>query len=149
MSAPSTSSCGSWTRWWRRYGRVEREVSAYVDGQKLRQVFTNVLTNALEAVDPQRDEGRVQVHLFAGGDRATVEVVDNGAGIAAADRDKIFQPFFTTKPSGTGLGMSIVKNIVDRHGGDVVADSAPGRGTRIRISLPVATAAHSLTGAER
>ena len=78
----------------------------------------------------------------------TFEVVDNGVGISADDRDKIFLPFFTTKPSGTGLGMSIVKKIVDLHGGEVAVDSAPDRGTRVRISLPAVTAAHSLVGGE-
>jgi signal transduction histidine kinase len=123
------------------YGRLERDVSAAVDGQKLRQVFTNVMKNALEAIEPRRDAGQVTVDLFIDGDRAVVEVTDDGTGIAAEHRDRIFLPFFTTKPSGTGLGMSIVKKIVDLHGGDIAIDSAPGRGTRVRISLPAAVAA--------
>jgi PAS domain S-box-containing protein len=131
------------------YGRVEREVIAAADGQKLRQVFTNVLKNALEAIDPRAGGGRVEVNLFADGERATVEVVDNGVGIAPEDRDKIFLPFFTTKPSGTGLGMSIVKKIVDLHGGDIVVDSAPGRGARVRISLPAVPAARLVAGGRR
>jgi PAS domain S-box-containing protein len=131
------------------YGRVERDVVAFADGQKLRQVFTNVMKNALEAVDHKRSEGRVEVNLFAAGDRATVEVVDNGVGISAEDRDRIFVPFFTTKPSGTGLGMSIVKKIVDLHGGDVVVDSVPGSGTRVRVSLPAVALAHALAGGDR
>ena len=90
-----------------------------------------------------------RVRFFADGGRATVEVVDNGVGISPDDRDKIFEPFFTTKPSGTGLGMSIVKKIVDLHAGDVVVDSAPGRGTRVRITLPAMTAVQSLAGGER
>ena len=65
-----------------------------------------------------------------------VEVSDTGVGIGAEDREKIFLPFFTTKPSGTGLGMSIVKKIVDLHGGDIAIESTPGRGTRVRIALP-------------
>ncbi len=128
------------------YGRVEREAAAAADGQKLRQVFTNVMENALEAIDPQRAGGQVIVNLFVEDDRATVEVADNGVGIAPEDREKIFLPFFTTKPSGTGLGMSIVKKIVDLHGGDIVIDSASGRGTRVRISLPAVGLAHPLAG---
>src|SRR2546426_781986 len=128
------------------YGRVERETVAAADGQKLRQVFTNVMKNALEAIDPQRPGGQVTVNLFVEVDRATVEVADNGVGIAPEDREKIFLPFFTTKPSGTGLGMSIVKKIVDLHGGDIVIDSASGRGTRVRISLPAVGLAHPLAG---
>jgi len=119
---------------------------AAADGQKLRQVFTNGMKNALEAIDPRRPGGQVTVNLFVEVDRATVEVADNGVGIAPEDREKIFLPFFTTKPSGTGLGMSIVKKIVDLHGGDIVIDSASGRGTRVRISLPAVGLAHPLAG---
>jgi signal transduction histidine kinase len=106
------------------------------------------MKNALEAVDPKRSDGRVEVNLFGAGDRVAVEVVDNGVGISAADRDRIFLPFFTTKPSGTGLGMSIVKKIVDLHGGDIVVESVSGRGTRVRISLPAVALAHSLAGGD-
>jgi signal transduction histidine kinase len=73
-----------------------------------------------------------------------VEVSDTGVGIAPEDREKIFLPFFTTKPSGTGLGMSIVKKIVDLHGGDIAVESAPGRGTRVRIALPAAAVSHAV-----
>jgi len=128
------------------YGRLERDVIAAVDGQKLRQVFTNVMKNAVEAIDPRRGAGRVTVDLFAEGDRAVVEVVDDGVGISPEDRDKIFLPFFTTKPSGTGLGMSIVKKIVDLHAGDIAIESAPGRGTRVRISFPAVGAAQPVAG---
>jgi len=128
------------------YGRVEREVTAAVDGQKLRQVFTNVMKNALEAIEPRRQTGRVTVDLFVEGERAVVEVADDGVGISPEDRDRIFLPFFTTKPSGTGLGMSIVKKIVDLHGGDIAIESAPGRGTRVRISLPAVPASQPLAG---
>jgi signal transduction histidine kinase len=128
------------------YGRVQREVVAAVDGQRLRQVFTNVLKNAVEAVEPRRGSGRVAVDLFAEADRVVVEVTDDGIGIAPGDREKIFLPFFTTKPAGTGLGMSIVKKIVDLHGGDITIESAPGRGTRIRISLPAAVTAQPVAG---
>jgi len=128
------------------YGRVDREVAASADGQRLRQVFANVLKNALEAIDPRRADGRVVVNLLSEEDRAVVEVIDNGAGIAPEDREKIFLPFFTTKPSGTGLGMAIVKKIVDLHAGEVSVESAPGRGTRVRVSLPAVTIAQSLAG---
>ena len=128
------------------YGRVDREVTAAVDGQKLRQVFTNVMKNALEAVGPSTPDARVEVNLFAERDRAIVEVADNGVGIAPEDRDKIFLPFFTTKPSGTGLGMSIVKKIVDLHGGDIVIESVPGQGTRVRVSVPAVAAAQPVGG---
>jgi signal transduction histidine kinase len=128
------------------YGRVDREVAASADGQRLRQVFANVMKNALEAIDTRRADGQVVVNLLAEEDRAVVEVIDNGAGIASEDRDKIFLPFFTTKPSGTGLGMAIVKKIVELHGGDISIESALGRGTRVRISLPAVGIAQPLAG---
>jgi PAS domain S-box-containing protein len=118
------------------YGAVDREAVVLADGQKLRQVFANVIKNAVEAIDP-RHGGRVEVNLVLGAGRAVVEVADSGGGIPPEHRDKIFLPFFTTKPSGTGLGMSIVKRIVDLHGGDIAIESAPGAGTRVRIALPV------------
>jgi PAS domain S-box-containing protein len=113
------------------YGHVEREAVALGDGQKLRQVFANVLQNALEAFGPRAERGHV-----------IVEVSDTGSGITSEDREKIFLPFFTTKPSGTGLGLSIVKKIVDLHGGDISVESTPGRGTRVRVALPAAPVAH-------
>ncbi len=128
------------------YGRVDRDVATSADGQRLRQVFANVMKNALEAIDPRRANGRVVINLLAEEDRAVVEIIDNGAGIVPEDRDKIFLPFFTTKPSGTGLGLAIVKKIVDLHGGDVGVESEPGRGTRVRISLPAVGLAQPLAG---
>jgi signal transduction histidine kinase len=121
-------------------------VAAQADGQRLRQVFSNVIKNALEAIDPRRSDGRVIINLVPEEDRAVVEVIDNGAGIAPEDREKIFLPFFTTKPSGTGLCMAIGKKIVDLHGGDISVESAPGRGTRVRVSLPAVVTAQSLPG---
>jgi two-component system sensor histidine kinase HydH len=104
------------------------------------------MKNALEAIDARRLDGRVAVNLFAEEDRAVVEVIDNGVGIAPENREKIFLPFFTTKPSGTGLGMAIVKKIVDLHGGDITVESGPGQGTRVRISLPAVVLAQPLAG---
>jgi PAS domain S-box-containing protein len=118
------------------YGHLDREAMVQGDGQRLRQVFANLLKNALEAIPAQTPGGRVEVNLAAEGDRVVVEVADNGVGISGEHRDRIFQPFFTTKPSGTGLGMAIVKKIVDLHGGDIAIDSAPGLGTRVRVALP-------------
>ena len=127
------------------YGRVQRDATALGDGQKLRQVFANVLQNALEAFGARAEGGRVEVDLRAESDRVVVEVTDTGMGIRAEDREKIFLPFFTTKPSGTGLGMSIVKKIVDLHGGEVNVESDPGRGTRVRIALPGAAVAEPIS----
>jgi PAS domain S-box-containing protein len=119
---------------------LDDELVAAVDGQRLRQVFANVVKNALEATERQSD-GRVEVSLAGRAGAAVVEVVDNGVGMAAESREKIFLPFYTTKPTGTGLGMAIVKKIMDLHGGEIEIDSAPGRGTTVRLVIPRATVA--------
>jgi signal transduction histidine kinase len=118
---------------------LDAEWVATVDGQRLRQVFANVMKNALEATE-RRPDPRVEVSLTGRDGAAVIEVVDNGEGIPAADRDKVFLPFFTTKPTGTGLGMAIVKKIMDLHGGEVEIDSMPGRGTTVRLVIPGAVA---------
>ena len=114
---------------------LDSELVAAVDGPRLRQVVTNVMKNALEATE-RRGEGRVDVRLYARGPAVVVEVADNGVGMAPEHRERIFLPFFTTKPTGTGLGLAIVKKIMDLHGGEIEIDSAPGRGTTLRLVIP-------------
>jgi PAS domain S-box-containing protein len=116
-------------------GWVDHDLVVTVDGQRLRQAVANVLKNALEATD-RRADGRVEVGLYRRDGTAVVEVRDNGVGIGPSDREKVFLPFFTTKPTGTGLGMAIVKKIIDLHGGEIEIDSAPGRGTTVRLVIP-------------
>ena len=116
-------------------GGLDRDVVALVDGQRLRQAITNVVRNALEAVE-RRPGPRVEVRLYPRGSAAVVEVADNGSGIVPEHREKLFLPFFTTKPTGTGLGMAIVKKIMDLHGGEIEIDSAPGHGTTVRLVIP-------------
>ncbi|TMQ74225.1 MAG: PAS domain S-box protein [Candidatus Eisenbacteria bacterium] len=108
------------------------------DHEQLRQVWLNLATNALEAMA----EGGILVvrSLDGDGDQVVVEFIDNGPGIAAEDLPRVGQPFFTTKRGGTGLGLAIAQRIVERHGGALAFESAPGRGTTARVTLPGATA---------
>ena len=109
-----------------------------VDHEQLRQVWLNLATNAIEAMPTG---GTLVVRSRAGeGGQVIVEFIDNGPGIAADDLSRVGQPFFTTKRGGTGLGVAIAQRIVERHGGTLVFESTPGRGTTARVSLPVATA---------
>jgi signal transduction histidine kinase len=83
----------------------------------------------------------VTLKATAGGGRVTITITDRGVGVAPADLQRVFDPFFTTKRGGTGLGLPIAKNIVEGLGGSIAVASVLGRGTEIRIELPVASGA--------
>ena len=100
----------------------------------LAQIFNSVLANAAEAT---KAGGLVSVRGWLEGDSVWVEVSDNGAGIEAQRLNDIFKPFYTTKPRGLGMGLSLVRRIVDRLGGAIEVRSAPGRGTTLSIRLPL------------
>ncbi len=119
---------------------VDEEAVIQADPDQLEQVLLNLLLNACDACRP-----RDQVTLTArpsprGAERIDVEVVDTGSGIAPADLERIFEPFFTTKPpgAGTGLGLTVAREIVEQHGGEILVASSPA-GTRIVISWPSAS----------
>jgi signal transduction histidine kinase len=103
---------------------------------ELNQVWANLIDNALDAA-PQSGSVEVTARVEAGA--VVVRVVDDGPGIPPDIRDRIFDPFFTTKDvgKGTGLGLDIVRRLVDRHEGDIEVVSRPGR-TEFCVSLPVA-----------
>ena len=106
------------------------------DPEKLRQVFSNVLDNAIDALQDVAEERRIDLFIENGGKRATVRLCDNGIGIAPEKIDRIFNPFFTTKEKGTGLGMAISRKIVEAHQGTIDVSSELGRGTEFAVSLP-------------
>jgi signal transduction histidine kinase len=104
---------------------------------QLNQVLLNLLINAAQAIDGPR--GTITLRTGQLGEMAWFAVSDTGCGIAAADRARIFEPFFTTKPAGvgTGLGLSLAHDIVRQHGGRIEVDSEVGRGTTVRVLLPL------------
>lgn len=103
---------------------------------ELNQVWTNLVHNALQAMD---HKGTLRIGLSRDGDWARVSVGDTGKGIPEAIRERIFDAFFTTKPAGegTGLGLDIVRKIVEKHGGRIEVDSEVGQGTIFTVSLPL------------
>jgi len=110
-----------------------------LDRQLIERVFYNLLLNAAQASPPQ---GTVTVKTrqfgeTTGDDTVEISVIDRGTGIASKDRESIFNPFFTTKSSGVGLGLAIVSKIVDEHGGQITVESEPGAGSVFRVFLPV------------
>lgn len=109
------------------------------DRQQLRQVFLNIMTNASDAM-PGGGTLTVRVRGEQSPAGITVEFVDNGVGIAAPDLEKIWEPFYTSKPEGkgTGLGLPICSRIVEEHGGTIALESKFGKGTTVCIALPVA-----------
>jgi signal transduction histidine kinase len=110
----------------------------FFDRQLVERVIYNLILNAAQASPP---EGTVtvktrQVAGDAEGDTVEIDVIDRGSGIAPKDRESIFNPFFTTKSSGVGLGLAIVSKIVDEHGGRILVESEPGAGSVFRVFLP-------------
>lgn len=112
---------------------VAPELTVNVDSDQIRQVLVNLVQNALEAIGK---EGTVKVQVRRDDAESVVEIVDNGKGIAPELKESIWKPLFTTKKRGTGLGLPIVVNIVGRHEGLVSFDSALGKGTTFRVTLP-------------
>jgi signal transduction histidine kinase len=113
-------------------------LTTLLDENQIEQVVINLLLNALHAV---AEYGKVTVTTGVDHDAGTIaiEVVDNGCGIAPADRKKIFEPFFSTRSNGTGLGLSISYGIVQNHQGDIQVFSAPEKGTRFVVTFPIRT----------
>ena len=111
--------------------------TVHVDKEKLKQVFANVLDNAIDALEGVAEQRRVDLFIENGGRRATVRLRDNGCGIAPDKLERIFNPFFTTKEKGTGLGMAISRKIIEAHEGTIDVVSEPGRGTEFAITLPL------------
>jgi two-component system sensor histidine kinase HydH len=109
------------------------------DPGQLQQVLVNLAMNALDACAPG---GCVELRARCGTGDIVLEVDDDGCGIARADRTRVFDPFFTTKKrgQGTGLGLSVVDQLVRGHGASLGLDSEPGRGTTVRMSWPAAGA---------
>jgi two-component system nitrogen regulation sensor histidine kinase NtrY len=105
------------------------------DPEQIRRVIINIVDNAIEAVD-RRGTIDVETQHDAGNSLVRIVVADNGPGIPAAERDKLFLPYYSTKQRGSGLGLAIVRRIVAEHGGSIdVSDNVP-RGTRFAIELP-------------
>lgn len=103
------------------------------DPNLLKQVLLNVVMNALQAMP-----GGGELRFAAGATDSRVElwVQDTGPGIPAAERERIFDPFYTTKQDGTGLGLSVCYGIMQRHGGEIEVESEEGQGTKVRLRLP-------------
>ncbi|HVA72474.1 MAG TPA: ATP-binding protein [Candidatus Limnocylindrales bacterium] len=112
------------------------------DADLLLQVMLQLALNAEQSIRESREKGEIRLKCDVWDARARITVEDNGCGMAAEVRDHVFDPFFTNRPmwQGTGLGLSVCHSIVEQHDGEVGVESEVGRGTTIRVLLPLATA---------
>jgi len=129
------------------------------DRRQLAQALTNVVKNGVEAIEGRRNRGehsiagdRVELKLHQEGDSLVVDVLDTGIGLPV-DRERLTEPYMTTRVRGTGLGLAIVKKIVEEHMGEIAFLDRPGGGTHVRMSFDTAKLAalvthHSVTAAD-
>ena len=124
---------------------ARRAIIGQWDAYQLRQVFVNVIANAIDASD-ENASVQISTELLnvesAGNGQprkpyARIKIADQGKGMDKATRDRIFEPFYSTKKRGTGLGLAIVKQIVEQHGGKISVASDPGKGSEFSIDLPI------------
>jgi two-component system NtrC family sensor kinase len=121
--------------------KIEKHLSddlreTMLDENQIEQVFVNLLLNAVQAIE---EKGVITVtsRMNQNREKALIEITDTGSGIAPENLEKIFEPFFSTKPKGTGLGLAVSYAIVKNHGGDITALSKPGEGARFVLEFPI------------
>src|SRR4029434_5041749 len=119
--------------------KIEKHYTDIPSGQydvtELRKLFLNLIINAIEASEAQSS---VDLRTtLASESEISVDIVDQGCGMDAETQRRLFEPFYTTKAKGTGLGMAIAKQIAVLHGGDLSVTSKPGKGTTATVKLPV------------
>lgn len=106
----------------------------YIDKELFKQALLNIIMNSVEAIGNDPD-GRISISLKVESDGIHITISDNGSGIGEEEIERIFDPFFTTKPRGTGLGLSVVNNIIKAHGGMIEVESIEGKGTTFDIII--------------
>ncbi|HOL49324.1 MAG TPA: ATP-binding protein, partial [bacterium] len=113
----------------------KKEVEIVADSEKLKQALWNILLNSAEAME--ENKGTIKIQVMEGSDTVVVTIEDDGCGIPEENANKIFEPLFTTKPNGTGLGLPIVNEIIAQHNGRIFVESKKGVGTKVTIELPL------------
>lgn len=118
-----------------RFNAREENITVKMDRTQLVRVVNNLVKNAIQAISADRDP-EITVSVYAEGNKVNIVVKDNGIGISDENKEKIFEPKFTTKTSGMGLGLGMVKNIVETYGGTITFTSRLGEGTTFIITFP-------------
>ena len=108
-----------------------------MDPRLIRQALGNILKNSVEALGtrPVLDGRQIRIRTRAAGDTCRIEINDNGPGIPEQHRNRVLDPYFTTKTKGTGLGLAVVRNVISEHDGEVLIQSSE-TGTTVTVLLP-------------
>ncbi|WP_428979037.1 sensor histidine kinase [Flavobacterium acetivorans] len=113
------------------------EIIAKIDRTQLIRIITNLVKNAIQSIPEQQENKSVSVSVRKESNDVLITVKDNGIGMKQQDIDRIFEPKFTTKSSGMGLGLGIIKNIIENYKGTITFDTELGKGTQFTVSLPI------------
>jgi nitrogen fixation/metabolism regulation signal transduction histidine kinase len=112
------------------------KVRILADKEQLSRVFINIIKNGIQSI-PEGLQGRIYIELTTYGNSVKVTIEDNGSGISESRKDKLFQPSFTTKTKGMGMGLAIVKNIINNANGEIWFESEEGKGTKFFVEFPM------------
>lgn len=116
---------------------AEEQLFVNIDKTQLIRIITNLVKNAIQAIPPETPEPMVMVKVYCQNQNVIVAISDNGTGIKIEDKERIFEPKFTTKSSGMGLGLGIIKNIVENYKGTINFETEEGSGTTFFVTLPI------------
>ncbi|RNC88259.1 MAG: sensor histidine kinase [Winogradskyella sp.] len=114
----------------------EKEIIANFDRTQLIRVVTNLVKNGIQAITDEVENPKIEVKVFTNNENVNITVSDNGTGITDENKPKVFEPKFTTKTSGMGLGLAMVKNIVETYNGSIMFTSEYGKGTIFTVTFP-------------
>lgn len=120
-----------------QFSALEDEIIAKLDRTQLIRVITNLVKNAIQAIPEEQENKQVFVTVFRQGDDVKIAVKDNGKGISIENQERVFEPKFTTKSSGMGLGLAIIKNIIENYNGTITFETEPNVGTEFLVSFPI------------
>ncbi len=120
-----------------QFSALEDEIIAKLDRTQLIRVITNLVKNAIQAIPEEQENKQVFVTVFRQGDDVKIAVKDNGKGISVENQERVFEPKFTTKSSGMGLGLAIIKNIIENYNGTITFETEPNVGTEFLVSFPI------------
>ncbi len=120
-----------------RFQPIEEELFTTIDKTQLIRIITNLVKNAIQAIPSNKLNPEVNVKVYKHHSNIVIAISDNGTGVTIADKSRIFEPKFTTKSSGMGLGLGIIKNIVENYNGTINFETEEGRGTTFFVTLPI------------